>query len=455
MKTECQCSHLTNFGLIFDISGALADWDADQLRILSYLSTVLLSLSCIAAVTTAAILHFSRLDITIASSSTLSLTLSRLPSSPRVTIVKHRAMVMFAMFALLLLGLDPNLLSLPPALCTIVAAALHFLSLSLFTWTLVEGVQLYRSLQSNKLTDTDDRRYANLLRYVVGYGLPLVIMTATLLLSKVIDPTDSGDDSYIHSRSFLEPLAIDEYGDHAGYCWLKENSFIYCFAGPVAVILIINTIIFGKAVVAANIAKKRLNTSNTVKVFGQMKTWIILCFLLGQTWAFGFLIQEGTEGFAYVFIILNGSSGIFLFIHTILMNETILLEVKIFLGLHDKAELRLEHSSGRIMASKSFRHLERPKVERRRPLRESTSSEDLPPAPRPVRRAIRRQNRVGCKQDREVADHWPRYGRVCLYSYFFFGLQSFHWLQNTPQKKSAAQGRVMRCNEALFFFAAL
>ena len=318
-------------------------------------------------------------------------------------------MVMFAMFTLLLLGLDPNLLGLPPALCTIVAASLHFLSLSLFTWTLVEGVQLYRSLQSNKLADTDDRKYANLLRYVVGYGFPLAIMTTSLLLSKAIDPTDNGDDSYIHGRSVLEEiLTIDEYGDHAGYCWLKENSFIYCFAGPVAVILIINTIIFGKAVMAANIAKKRLNTSNTVKVFGQMKTWIILCFLLGQTWAFGFLIQEGTEGFAYVFIILNGSSGIFLFIHTILMNEIIMLEVKIFLGLHDKAELSLEHSSGRITASKSFRHVERPKVERRRPLRESTSSEDLPPAPRPVRRAVRRHNRVGEGQGRKAGSHWPR-----------------------------------------------
>ena len=160
--------------------------------------------------------------------------------------------------------------------------------------------------------------------------------------------------------------------------------------------------------VAATIAKKRLNASNTVKVFGQMKTWIILCFLLGQTWAFGFLIQEGTEGFAYVFIILNGSSGIFLFIHTILMNETIMLEVKTFLGLHDKAKLSLEHSSSRIMASKSFRHLERPKVERRRPLSESTSSEGLPPAPRPVRRAVRRQNLVREGRGREEANHWPR-----------------------------------------------
>ena len=71
MKTSCQCDHLTNFGLIFDISGALADWDADQLRILSYLSTVLLSLSCLAAVTTAAILHFSRSNITTVSFATL------------------------------------------------------------------------------------------------------------------------------------------------------------------------------------------------------------------------------------------------------------------------------------------------------------------------------------------------------------------------------------------------
>ena len=268
-------------------------------------------------------------------------------------IVKNRAVVMFLLFALFLLGFDPNLLGLPTSLCHVVAASIHFLALSLFAWTLLEGVQLYKSLQSNQLADVDSTKYSNLMRYIVGYGLPLIVMTATLLAANALND----DGSYIHN---------------GGSCWLHENSWIYCFVGPVAVVLLINTAIFIKAMRVASIARRRLNSSNTVKIFGQMKNWFILCFLLGLIWAFGFLIQPGTEFIAYIFVILTGSSGIFLFIHTVLMNDIILLEVKIFLGFHSKTELGMEHSNSRITASKSFHRAERPKVVFHRNLSEDT-----------------------------------------------------------------------------------
>ena len=273
-------------------------------------------------------------------------------------IVKHRALVMFLLFTLFLLGFDPSLLGLSEHVCIVVAASIHFLALALFAWTLLEGVQLYKSLKANKLTDTDSTKYSNLLRYLVGYGLPLVTISITLLVSQALEVSDS----------FI----------HEGYCWLKEKTWIYFFAGPVAVVLIINTFIFITALRVASKAMKRLNTSNTVKVFGQMKNWFILCFLLGLTWACGFMIQPGTEFMAYIFVILSGSSGIFLFVHTVLMNEVILLEVKIFLGLTDKSELAVEHNSSRILASKSKSFIrERPAV-RRRPDRQVSTSRYLP-----------------------------------------------------------------------------
>jgi hypothetical protein len=32
--THCACSHLTNFGLMFDVSGAFENWDATQMAVL-------------------------------------------------------------------------------------------------------------------------------------------------------------------------------------------------------------------------------------------------------------------------------------------------------------------------------------------------------------------------------------------------------------------------------------
>ena len=60
VQTECMCNHLTNFGLIFDTSGALANWNATQLAILNIISTVILSLSCLASCVTFAILQISK-----------------------------------------------------------------------------------------------------------------------------------------------------------------------------------------------------------------------------------------------------------------------------------------------------------------------------------------------------------------------------------------------------------
>ena len=60
VQTECLCNHLTNFGLIFDTSGALANWGATELAILNVISTVFLALSCLASSVTFVILQISK-----------------------------------------------------------------------------------------------------------------------------------------------------------------------------------------------------------------------------------------------------------------------------------------------------------------------------------------------------------------------------------------------------------
>ena len=60
VQTECMCNHLTNFGLIFDTSGALANWGATELAILNIISNIILSLSCLASCVTFTILQISK-----------------------------------------------------------------------------------------------------------------------------------------------------------------------------------------------------------------------------------------------------------------------------------------------------------------------------------------------------------------------------------------------------------
>ena len=146
IRTECKCSHLTNFGLIFDINGALHDWDKIQMQILDWLSTILLSLSSALAAVTSCILQFSK--YVIHSDRTLSHSKCfRLPGSPRIMIVKHRAFNMVIFFVLFLLGFERETLGLNKAECTAVANFLHLFGLAIFTWTLLEGEQLYKTIK--------------------------------------------------------------------------------------------------------------------------------------------------------------------------------------------------------------------------------------------------------------------------------------------------------------------
>lgn len=206
--------------------------------------------------------------------------------------------------------------------------------------------------------------------------------TLTLLVSNMFEKDPQADSTIDEEESESEK----------DYCWLTEKYFIYFFVGPVAVVLIINSVVFFLAVKVANQTRKRLNASKSVKIFNQIKTWAILTFLLGHTWVAGFLIQKQIQGFTYIFVALNGSSGIFLFIHTILMNDVIMLELKIKLGLADQVELALNNSGSRITASKSFKAEERPKIKRRKPRlkTESTSSDEVAQLPRPPRKPMHR-----------------------------------------------------------------
>jgi hypothetical protein len=60
------------------------------------------------------------------------------------------------------------------------------------------------------------------------------------------------------------------------------------------------------------------------------------------------LLQE----FAYLFVILNGSSGIFMFIHSVILNQVVMMELKIRLGIEKKATMAVDWSGTGLSAVK-------------------------------------------------------------------------------------------------------
>ena len=67
---------------------------------------------------------------------------------------------------------------------------------------------------------------------------------------------------------------------------------------------------------------KRVSAYARIK--GMIRSCLILTFLLGITWIFGFLQMWGgktaTRIFSFIFVILNCSTGIFIFIYTVILD---------------------------------------------------------------------------------------------------------------------------------------
>jgi hypothetical protein len=58
--TVCSCDHTTNFGVIFDVTGALAGLDGAAVQFLNILSSVLCGLSALCCLVTFVVLQTSR-----------------------------------------------------------------------------------------------------------------------------------------------------------------------------------------------------------------------------------------------------------------------------------------------------------------------------------------------------------------------------------------------------------
>ncbi len=95
------------------------------------------------------------------------------------------------------------------------------------------------------------------------------------------------------------------------------------FIGPIAAILIFNSIVF--VIVAKTAIKHRRKESakGTTTIIGFILRLIGVTFLLGLTWVFGGLtvVSETSLAFQILFAIFNSSQGFFLFVFFCVLNK--------------------------------------------------------------------------------------------------------------------------------------
>ncbi|GFN80119.1 adhesion g protein-coupled receptor l3 [Plakobranchus ocellatus] len=274
--TKCECDHLTNFAVLMDVHGV--EMTEVHQSILQIVTIIGCCISCAALL-----------------ASFLTFTCFTSLQGERNTIHKNLSLCLLLAEVLFVCGIDR---AEHQVACSVIAGFLHFLFLAAFAWMFLEGVHIIFMLV--QVFDASRSRLPYY--YIAGYGIPTVIVGVSLLF-------------------FHEGYGTDKF------CWLTtERYFIWSFAGPVALFLLINSIFLAYALsTVCRHADYVFNTKEKTTV-GGFRSWVqgamALEVLLGLTWVFGyFLLNDNSTPIAYIFTVLNSLQGLFIFIFHCLLNK--------------------------------------------------------------------------------------------------------------------------------------
>ncbi|XP_030640183.1 adhesion G-protein coupled receptor D2 [Chanos chanos] len=271
--TTCSCSHTTNFAVLMNYMDNT--WSPEEESVLTKLTFIGSGASLCALVVT--LMLFTVLDI---------------PKSDRTSI--HKNLFISLTCAQIVLLCSGSAIHNKVA-CTLVAALLHLFFMAAFSWMLVEGLLLWSKVVTVNLSEDRHMKYY----YLIGWGLPVLIVTITLA------------------------SASDKYSAD-GHCWLSvQNGVIWGFAGPVIFIIMVNIMVLIRVVVITiSTAKRRslmmaVSSSPVEQAYEQIraavKAVLVLLPILGLTWLCGVLVPFSIA-MAYVFILLNSLQGLFIFL---------------------------------------------------------------------------------------------------------------------------------------------
>ncbi|XP_068707413.1 corticotropin-releasing factor receptor 1-like [Montipora foliosa] len=198
-----------------------------------------------------------------------------------------------------------------PALCSAVAVVQHYLHTAVFTWMLVEGINLYIKLVK---VFSVKKQYAMYL--VIGWGIPAVIVGLVAAIRPSIFDMGQSQTAEVTCGALNLTVYIQRTR-----CWMNGSLWIY--KGPVLAILLVNFVLFAilLRVIFGKISTKYGNNRVIIAKKG-LRSIIALLPLLGVTSLLGFLIKFH-YALTYVYILLNSTQGVVFFIFHCVLDDQV------------------------------------------------------------------------------------------------------------------------------------
>ena len=191
-------------------------------------------------------------------------------------------------------------------LCVSVSIVLHFFFLAQFSWMTVMSVEIAHTLLRGvrlRVSPSSKTKRSFLLYLLLGWGIPLAIVTATLAVN------------YAPSTSHLVLYGrLDDGRD--GLCWINHmNSAIVAFVVPISLSLLINlTLLAFISIILVRAIGNQMSLNHSFPYL-YLRVYCAVFFSSGATWLFGFAAVIASRPWAwYPFIILNSLQGFMLFL---------------------------------------------------------------------------------------------------------------------------------------------
>ncbi|XP_023324873.1 latrophilin-like protein LAT-2 isoform X2 [Eurytemora carolleeae] len=90
--------------------------------------------------------------------------------------------------------------------------------------------------------------------------------------------------------------------------------------------LLINSVVTVVALKVSHNPRRRSNEESRVRLLSMLKNVILLSVILGLTWSIGLFGSSLPQQF--IFVILNASTGVFIFFLSVLLNPQVMAELK-------------------------------------------------------------------------------------------------------------------------------
>ncbi|NWH84672.1 AGRG3 protein, partial [Aegithalos caudatus] len=285
--TVCSCDHLTFFTLL--LNQAL---DGSTAKALIVVATAGCGVAMAFSILTMAFCIFIRCRF-------------RFEETVRINLGLHMnlvgSLVLLNLAFLLNSGLSGRT---HPRTCGVLGGLTHYCLLCCFTWTALEGCQLY--LLFVKVLGIYIPHYLGKL-CLVGWGFPVLVVAVA-----------GGIGSYGEYS-----IQTTDHQVLAHLCWITSKHLLVHYitnCGYFGLIFLFNMAVFGV------VTQKSCSLQGTGAVQGYSKPWRValvaagLFCLLGATWALAFLTYGiSSTPVLYLFTILNSLQGIFIFIWLVIL----------------------------------------------------------------------------------------------------------------------------------------